>query len=52
MEEFFNICLDSIFELFTNIFTFVPFQVLLIFGLVLVALLSVVYALFPRGKNK
>lgn len=52
MEEFFNRFLDSIFEIFTNIFSFVPFQVLFLLGSLIIVIVFFIQSLSPRGKNK
>lgn len=52
MEQFFNRLLDSIFEIFTNMFSFVPFQVFFLFGSLLVVIVFFIQSLSPRGKNQ
>lgn len=52
MEEFFNKIIDSIFEIFTNIFSFVPFQVFFLFGSLLIFIVFFIQSLFARGKDR
>lgn len=52
MEEFFNKIIDSIFEIFTNIFSFVPFQVFFLFGSLLIFIVFFIQSLFARGKYR
>lgn len=52
MEQFFNRLLDSIFEIFTNIFSFVPFQVFFLVGSVLVFIVFFIQSLCSRGRNQ
>ena len=51
MEEFFNRFLDSIYEIFTNIFAFVPFQVFFLVGSLLIVIVFFIQSLSPRGKQ-
>lgn len=52
MEEFFNRLVDAIFEIFTNIFSFVPFQVFFLCGSLLIFLVFFIQSLFARGNNQ
>lgn len=51
MEEFFNKILEAILEVFTNIFSFVPFQVFFLVGSVLVFIVFFIQSLVARGKQ-
>lgn len=51
MEQFFNRLLDSIFEIFVNIFSFVPFQVFFLFGSLLVVIVFFIQSLSLRGRK-
>lgn len=51
MEKFFNKLVDAIFDIFTNIFSFVPFQVFFLVGSVLVFIVFFVQSLVARGKD-
>ena len=52
MVEFFNKFVDSIFEVFTNIFSFVPFQVFFLFGTLLIFIVFFIQSLLARGKDR
>lgn len=52
MEQFFNKLFDSIFEVFTKIFSFVPFQVFFLFGSLLVVIVFFIQSLSPRGRKE
>ena len=52
MVEFFNKLVDSIFEVFTNIFSFVPFQVFFLFGTLLIFIVFFIQSLLSRGKDR
>ena len=52
MEEFFNKLVDSIFEVFTNIFSFVPFQVFFLFGTLLICIVFFIQSLMARGRDR
>lgn len=52
MEEFFNRLVDAIFEIFTNIFSYVPFQVFFLVGSVLVFIVFFIQSLSSRGKKE
>lgn len=51
MEEFFNKLVDAIFEIFTNIFSFVPFQVFFLAGSLILAIVFFIQSFSPRGKD-
>ena len=52
MEQFFNRLLDSIFEIFINIFSFVPFQVFFLCGSLLIFIVFFIQSLIARGKDR
>ena len=52
MEEFFNKFVDAILEIFTNIFSFVPFQVFFLFGTLLIFIVFFIQSLVSRGKDR
>lgn len=52
MEEFFNKLLDAILEVFTKIFSFVPFQVLFLVGSLLIFIVFFIQSLMSRGRDK
>lgn len=52
MEQFFNRLLDSIFEIFKNIFSFVPFQVFFLVGSLLIFIVFFIQSLMSRGRYK
>lgn len=52
MEQFFNRLLDSIFEIFINIFSFVPFQVFFLFGSLLIFIVFFIQSFCARGKDR
>ena len=52
MEQFFNRLFDAIFEIFTNIFSFVPFQVFFLFGSLLIFIVFFIHSLTARGKDR
>ena len=45
MEQFFDRLLDALFEIFTNIFSFVPFQVFFLVGTVLLFIVFFIQSL-------
>ena len=52
MEQFFNRFFDAIFEIFTNIFSFVPFQVLFLFGSLLIVLVCIIRFVSFRREDR
>lgn len=52
MEEFFNKLLDAILEVFTKIFSFVPFQVFFLVGSLLIFIVFFIQSLMSRGRDK
>ena len=52
MEEFFNKILDAILEVFTNIFSFVPFQVFFLLGSLLIFIVFFIQSLIARGRKE
>ena len=52
MEHFFNRLLDAIFEIFTNIFAFVPFQFFFLFGTLLIFIVFFIQSLMARSKDR
>lgn len=52
MVDFFNRFLESIFEIFTHIFSFVPFQVFFLFGSVLAFTVFFIQLFSPRGSKE
>lgn len=52
MEEFFNKLFDAIFEVFTNIFSFVPFQVFFLCGSLLIFIVFFIQSLMARGRGR
>ena len=52
MEEFFSNFVDAIFEIFTNIFSFVPFQVFFLCGTLLIFIVFFIQSLVSRGTDR
>ena len=52
MEQFFNRLIDAIFEIFTNMFSFVPFQVFFLCGSLLIFIVFFIQSLKARGRDR
>lgn len=52
MEEFFNKFADGIFEIFTMMFSFEPFKVFILLGVVLVFIVFFIHSLCAREKDR
>ena len=52
MEVFFNKFVDALFEIFTNIFSFVPFQVFFLFSSLVIAIVCIIRFVSVRREDR
>ena len=52
MEEFFNKIADALYEVFTNFFSFEPFKVFILCGVLLVFIVYFIQSFFAWRKDR